>query len=299
VTGVQTCALPIWFFQALTQTQEKPALLNVEEIFSLYRTGMGKNYEQVLKLLPEAGAGIYEPGWLAAKILEQDVPAMEIAKSAVGAAAADNLAAILAQVKNGSLLAGDCKFQWIGRLLQGRVSAGKSAKPRMGRFDRLATGKTWGKPLAIGIIIIGLILSMVIAIPFMGLFGYLPGLIGPWLTRSLTSAGVPQLLISLLSDGILTAVAFALMMVSFVFASVWFSAFWKRRVIWPASPMFLTIPWRLGLQGKAIMPFLVSFGCNIGGVTGTRVSIPGASGLPPWPFPGSFPAPPPGAWWGW
>ncbi len=28
---------------------------------------------------------------------------------------------------------------------------------------------------------------------------------------------------------------------------------------------------KLGLQGKAIMPFLVSFGCNIGGVTGTRV----------------------------
>ena len=28
---------------------------------------------------------------------------------------------------------------------------------------------------------------------------------------------------------------------------------------------------KLGLQGKAIMPFLVSFGCNIGGITGTRV----------------------------
>lgn len=28
---------------------------------------------------------------------------------------------------------------------------------------------------------------------------------------------------------------------------------------------------KLGLQGKAIMPFLVSFGCNIGGSSGTRV----------------------------
>ena len=28
---------------------------------------------------------------------------------------------------------------------------------------------------------------------------------------------------------------------------------------------------KLGLQGKAIMPFIVSFGCNIGGMTGTRV----------------------------
>lgn len=28
---------------------------------------------------------------------------------------------------------------------------------------------------------------------------------------------------------------------------------------------------KLGLQGKAIMPFLLSFGCNIGGITGTRV----------------------------
>lgn len=28
---------------------------------------------------------------------------------------------------------------------------------------------------------------------------------------------------------------------------------------------------KLGLQGKAVMPFIVSFGCNIGGVSGTRV----------------------------
>ena len=28
---------------------------------------------------------------------------------------------------------------------------------------------------------------------------------------------------------------------------------------------------KLGLQGKAIMPFLVSFGCTIGGAAGTRV----------------------------
>ena len=42
-------------------------------------------------------------------------------------------------------------------------------------FDKLATSKRWGKPLAVGIIMLGLILSMLIGFPFMGFFAVVMG----------------------------------------------------------------------------------------------------------------------------
>jgi ferrous iron transport protein B len=157
-------------------------------------------------------------------------------------------------------------------LLKDRIITSKSGKPLRNRFDRIATSKIWGKPLAIAMIILALIISMMIAMPLMGLFGQLSKSASPALSRGLVSLGVPGLLVSLLCDGVFTAVTFALMMVSFVFGiSLVFGLLEEVGYMARISYVFDNTMSKLGLQGKAIMPFLVSLGCNIGGVTGTRV----------------------------
>ena len=262
------------FFQALEQAQKTPAELNFKGLLDLYTGRIGETYRRILELLPEAGVGVYSAAWLAAKLLEQDSPAMEIVKSAVTADTANRLASLLRKVKDGSLLTGDCKFKWIESLLKDTVTTSPSKKPKpvMNRFDRLATSKTWSKPLAVGIIILGLIVSMALAMPFMGLFGYLPTVVSPALAQALSAAGIPGVIISLLCDGVLTAVSFALMMVSFVFGiSLVFGFFEEIGYMARVSYAFDSTMSKIGLQGKAVMPFLISFGCNIGGVTGTRV----------------------------
>lgn len=260
------------FFKVLDNTQKAPERLEEKDILSIYTTTIGSTYQQVLELLPEEGVGAYSSVWLTAKLLEQDTLAIQIVKSNVSAGNGNKLDMLLQEVKNCSLLTADSKFKWIESLLKDSVTMSKSKKVKMNRFDHIATSKTWGKPLAVGIIILGLIISMAVAMPFMGLFGYLQGIALAPLSQMLPSIGVPAVIVSLLCDGILTAVTFALMMVSFVFGiSLVFGFIEEIGYMARISYVFDNTMFKLGLQGKAIMPFLVSFGCNIGGVSGSRV----------------------------
>lgn len=58
----------------------------------------------------------------------------------------------LSDVKDGNLLTGDCKFQWIDKLVNENVTSKKNKLLRS-RFDKAATSKRWGKPIAIGMIV--------------------------------------------------------------------------------------------------------------------------------------------------
>ncbi|BAH06940.1 ferrous iron transport protein B [Clostridium kluyveri] len=260
------------FFKVLEKIQEIQGVLDEKDILNLYTVTIGNRYKQILQLLPEEGIDTYSSAWLASKLVEQDSMAVNVVKSYVSDDTWGRISLILEQVKNGSLLTGECKFRWIENLLKYNVSEGKTREPKIGFFDRIATSKTWGKPLAIGIIILGLILSMAIAMPFMSLFGYFPNIFYDPISKGLFYMGMPSVIISLLCDGVITAISFALMMVSFVFGiSLVFGFLEEVGYMARISYVFDNTMSKLGLQGKAVMPFLVSFGCNIGGVSGTRV----------------------------
>lgn len=259
-------------FEILDKVQKSPPVLKDQDIFALYTTVIGTPYEQVLSLLPQKGVGPYSSAWLAAKLLEQDSLAKEVVWDAVSRDTRDSLTTLLSNVQNGNLLTGDCKFKWIEGLLKDSVTASETKKRKRSWFDRLATSKIFGKPLAIIVIIFGVVLSMAIAIPIMGIVGYLSGALSAQISGGLSAIGTPAFIISLLCDGVLTAVSFALMMVSFVFGiSLVFGFIEEIGYMARISYAFDNTMAKLGLQGKAIMPFLISFGCNIGGVTGTRV----------------------------
>jgi ferrous iron transport protein B len=258
-------------FKALEDGRAAPGILDETGISELYEAVIGEPYRQTLALLPGEGIGAYSSAWLAAKLLEHDAAAMVIVKSAMDAETVSRLADMTKGVRNGSLLTGDCKFRWIGRLLEGSVSEARTGERRMGRFDNVATSRAWGKPMAILLILVGLALSMLIAMPFMMASSYLPMLSAP-ISEALIGIGISAILVSLLCDAVLTAVSFALMMVSFVFGiSLVFGFMEEIGYMARISYVFDNTMSKLGLQGKAIMPFLVSLGCNIGGVTGTRV----------------------------
>ncbi|MDD3137959.1 MAG: ferrous iron transport protein B [Lachnospiraceae bacterium] len=260
------------FYKILESTQKVPFILEDKALLEILTATIGEPFQQIMELMPEEGLDAFSSPWLASKLLEQDEHAMWLVKSKVGASTWNKLDMWLQNMKNGSLLTADSKFKWIEGLLKDNVNKTTNKYSKFGRFDRIATSKTWGKPLAVSVIILGLILSMVVAIPFMGLFGYLQGVVSGQLSQGLLSIGTPAVLVSLLCYGVLTAVTFALMMVSFVFGiSLVFGFIEEIGYMARISYAFDSTMSRLGLQGKAIMPFLVSFGCNIGGVSGSRV----------------------------
>jgi ferrous iron transport protein B len=171
-----------------------------------------------------------------------------------------------------SLEAADIKFKWIETLLDGAVRKTRESAAAFSRFDRIATSNIRGKLIAVGIVIAGLAAAMVPFGIISGIANMIPSLLGPPASAFLRSAGLSPFLTSLLIGGVLNTFVFAVSMAGFVFGITFVFGFledigYMARV----SFVFDNIMGKLGLQGKAIMPFFVSLGCTIGGAAGTRV----------------------------
>ncbi len=259
-------------YALLERLDEKAAILNPERLFALYEQEIGTMYRRVFNLLKEHETQPYSTAWLAVKVLEQDPQIQNMLESLLDVHQQAQLSLCVGQQQRWSLLTGGCKFSWISYLLEDCIKCTKLAGKEFNRFDHLATSRRWGKPLAIGIIMAALALSMVFALPIMGLAMVGMKTIPGFLSTLFIGMDFPPLLVSLVCNSILTAVFAAVAMAGYVFGvSLVFGFLEEIGYMARISYVFDSSMSKLGLQGKAVMPFLISFGCNIGGVSGTKI----------------------------
>lgn len=254
------------FYQALEESMKAPKRLAANALTTLYESGGQKAaYEKALSLVPADGIDQYSPAWLAAKLLEGD---SVVAHKVSAVSDKEAVKAFLAGNPDGSLYTSDCKFAWIENILSGVVTKTKKDSQLLTRFDRAAISKRWGKAIAIGIVLLGIILSMVVAAPIMTVGGQIPTLLYPLVE----SIGLPAWLTSFINGTIVTALGWVFSMAGFVFGiNLVFGLLEEVGYMARVSYVFDNTMNKLGLQGKSIMPMLVSFGCTIGGAAGTRV----------------------------
>lgn len=254
------------FYQALEESMKAPKRLSANALTALYESGGQKAaYEKALSLVPADGIDQYSPAWLAAKLLEGD---SVVAHKVSAVSDKEAVKAFLAGNPDGSLYTSDCKFVWIENILSGVVTKTKKDSQLLTRFDRAAISKRWGKAIAIGIVLLGIILSMVVAAPIMTVGGQIPTLLYPLVE----SIGLPAWLTSFINGTIVTALGWVFSMAGFVFGiNLVFGLLEEVGYMARVSYVFDNTMNKLGLQGKSIMPMLVSFGCTIGGAAGTRV----------------------------
>ena len=254
------------FYQALEESMKAPKRLSANALTALYESGGQKAaYEKALSLVPADGIDQYSPAWLAAKLLEGD---SVVAHKVSAVSDKEAIKAFLAGNPDGSLYTSDCKFAWIENILSGVVTKTKKDSQLLTRFDRAAISKRWGKAIAIGIVLLGIILSMVVAAPIMTVGGQIPTLLYPLVE----SIGLPAWLTSFINGTIVTALGWVFSMAGFVFGiNLVFGLLEEVGYMARVSYVFDNTMNKLGLQGKSIMPMLVSFGCTIGGAAGTRV----------------------------
>ncbi|MCM1263495.1 MAG: ferrous iron transport protein B [Butyrivibrio sp.] len=258
------------FYKLLERSGKENWIPDSAALFELYESEFGKTYQNVMELLADGGISVYENGWIFAKLAENDAVAENIVENSIGKERLLTIKKELSGVQNGASHTGECKFRWIDSILIDSVSKGQE-KNKLGKFDRLAVSKGKGKWLAAGVILLGLMASMVLAAPVMYLGSMLPMLAVP-VSEWLLSINTAPILVSLLCDGIWTAFSFTVMMCGFVFGTTFAFGFLEEiGYMARISYVFDGTMRRLGLHGKAIMPFLVSFGCNIAGATGARV----------------------------
>ena len=252
------------FFDTIVQAIDEKSTINETKLYEQFENEFGGKFEQIRSKISPDGVGVFSANWLTTKLIENDREAMKLVES-------EDTLVLASEIEDGSLHTGNCKFNYISMLLKDFVCS-EETKFRLSKFDKFATSRFWGKPFAIFVILIGLLLSMVIGSPLMNVgFSAIP-FIANFLTDILTSIGTPQIIISFILDVLITSLGFAMAMAGFIFGvTVIFGFVEEVGYMARISYVFDNIMQKIGLHGKAIMPFLVSFGCNIGGATGARV----------------------------
>ena len=227
-------------------------------------------YRNIKTMIPENVIPGYSSTWLAAKAVEKDAPVIAKIKEALSGETKNSFEVAVDAVDKGVVLTGERKFAWIDELLSGTVDT-KKTKVSLGKFDKLITHHIWGKPVVILTIVLGLIASFIPALPFMGI-GQAIGKIPDPINEALLNIGCPAFLAAVLCDVILRSFSFIIQMLGFVFGvTLVFGLLEEIGVMARISYVFDNTMAKFGLQGKSVMPFLISFGCTMGGAAGTRV----------------------------
>ena len=171
----------------------------------------------------------------------------------------------------GLMASGKHKYAYINEILKGVVKR-PAANVSLNGFDKIALGRHSGKWIALGIIVASLVLAMLVAAPIMALGFRLSAPISAPLESLMNRMQVWKPLAELIYVVIPNVFAFTTSMagfvlgVTFVFAIIENVGYMSR-----ISFIFNDTVEKLGLQGKSICSLLMSLGCNMARVAGSRV----------------------------
>ncbi|MCR4954893.1 MAG: ferrous iron transport protein B [Treponema sp.] len=256
------------FYKALEETIEKKPVLNIQSLESKFE--QNQNYNSIKALIPNNVIPGYSSTWLAIKALEGDIPVTAKISEALTGEKRDDFVQTVSKLEKGILFSGESKFAWIDETLEGTVTS-KTKTRTLGKFDRLITNRVWGKPVVVLTVLLGLIASFIPALPFMGLGSAVGALANP-VSSALQNINCPAFINAIVCDVIINSLSFILKMLGFVFGvTLVFGLLEEVGVMARISYVFDNTMSKLGLQGKSVMPFLVSFGCTMGGAAGARV----------------------------
>ncbi len=256
------------FYTALETTIEKKSVLDTTALEAKYE--QNENYKAIKALIPENIISGYSSTWLAVKAVEGDTPVIAKITDALIGEKRKNFTDTVSKIQKGMLFSGEAKFSWIDQILKGNV-ASEAKTRKLGKFDRMITHRIWGKPVVVLTVLFGLIASFIPALPFMGIGSAIGALVNP-LTSALSNAGCPAFITAILCDVLINSLSFIFKMLGFVFGvTLVFGLLEEVGVMARISYVFDNTMSKLGLQGKSVMPFLVSFGCTMGGAAGARV----------------------------
>lgn len=253
------------FFTALEQALREPQYINASALFELYDEN--EIYKEAISIVPADGIGQYSSEWLGMKLSEGDKAVIEMLN---GKSDKYWLNKLSGKAEQGSIFTSDCKFEWIDYILEGSVTKSKSASAALTKFDRAAISRRWGKPIAVGIILLGLVGSMIVAAPIMGIGTVMTAPLSALVTSLLS--GAPGWVSDLICNTLILSLGWVVSMLGFVFGiNLVFGYIEEVGYMARVSYAFDNTMSKLGLQGKSMMPLLVGFGCTIGGAAGTRV----------------------------
>lgn len=237
-----------------------------------YESSFGQLFTDVEKRMLPLETESCSALWLSAKLLERDRAQLEGIRKSLSAQDWSDLQTLVDLPEDGLLSSADAKFNWL-HSIAGKVTLSKGKKRgELNRFDRVAISPTWGKWIALGIVGLGVMLSFKIGYFFMGLVGSAWGWSMGQAYGFMATLHATPFVTGFVCDALITSLFYSIMMAAFVLGMLLvFNFIEEVGYLARVSYVFDVLMQKIGLQGKAIMPFLLCFGCTIAGVAGTRV----------------------------
>ncbi|VGO15795.1 Fe(2+) transporter FeoB [Pontiella desulfatans] len=245
------------------------------------RVAYEKDIEKVLKSLELSLGDValtrkVSARWLAIKLLEKDELAMEL----IGAdqALLPDIQHELKKVErlvgeDSDMIIADGRYGFIHGLARD-VTAGsdKARKTFSDAVDRVVLNKVLGFPVFFGVMYLVFAITMNVGAPFIDFFdGFFGTIFVDGFGHLLESFGTPAWLVAILAEGLgggIQTVSTFIPPIFFIFLCLSFledSGYMSRAAF--VMDHFLR---RIGLPGKAFIPMLVGFGCNVPGIMATR-----------------------------
>ncbi len=165
----------------------------------------------------------------------------------------------------------EAKFSWIREQLKS-VTHTEQQRFEMSKRDRKLLSPVKGKIICVLRILLAFLCAMCIAIPLMGVAAMIPHRLNQPISSLLNSLHVHPWLVSIFSVILPNTLYFSVAMVGFMFGvNFVFGYLEETGFLARAAYQFDHLLSGMGLQGKAIAPILMGFGCTIGGTSSTRI----------------------------
>ena len=270
--GIEVCSIVAYdkksydsFFKSMEKAIKSGKTLNADALYDIVRQGEGaKEFEKYMETVSVIASERRSKEWLAMKLLEED-------EAILRELAIKGKKDIEINSK-GALYTSDARFKWIEGLLEEVVTDAKKPSELLTKFDRAAIGPRSGKWVAFGMMILALASAMIVAAPIMGLGGALPSILNPAADALLGKMGVSDSIIHFIKATLITSLGWVVAMVGFIFAMNFvFGILEEVGYMARVSYVFDRSMGKIGLQGKALMPMIMGFGCTMGSTSGARV----------------------------
>ncbi len=159
--------------------------------------------------------------------------------------------------------------RWVHEVMS---SADASKVSKTERIDQFLLNEWTGIPIFMGILFLVFKLTFDVSTPFVDwIDGFFNGFLGRWAELGLNAVGMPGIVTSLIKDGMIGGVGLVITFVPILMFLYLFLALLEESGYMSRAAFLMDrFMYRFGLHGKAFVPLLVGFGCNVPGVYATR-----------------------------
>ena len=222
---------------------------------------------------------VYQPRWLAVRLLEGEPDLVEMVKKTAGTQhllkVYDQSLKRLRQIYGEDLdvVIADGRYGFVHGVVTTVLKRSRQQRLTISdRIDKIATNKWLGIPLFLALMYLVFNLVQNVSAPYLDwVDSVISGPISNWTTFLLAASGSPQWLVSLIRDGILAGVGGVLVFVPGLLVMYFSLAFLEDSGYLARAAFVMDRAMSaLGLHGKSFIPMILSFGCNVPGIYATR-----------------------------